>query len=75
LATRELEELEALSVYLPKQLSADELLEIAVKTIITQSGATSIKEMGKVIGLANKALAGKADGKAIADLVKKLLGN
>jgi uncharacterized protein len=74
LAERELAEAEALSGYLPKQLSADEL-EIAVKTIIAQSGAASIKEMGKVIGLANKALAGKADGKAIADLVKKLLGN
>ncbi|MFT3740254.1 MAG: GatB/YqeY domain-containing protein [Breznakibacter sp.] len=72
LADRELEEANALSVYLPKQLSAGEL-EIAIKALIEESGVVSAKEMGKVMGLASKELAGKADGKAIADMVKRLL--
>lgn len=74
LLERELAEAEALAVYLPKQMSSDELL-VAIKAIIEKSGVTSPKEMGKVIGLANKELAGKADGKAIADLVKQLLNS
>lgn len=72
LADREVEEANALAVYLPKQLTAEEL-EIAVKSIIEKSGITSAKEMGKVMGLASKELAGKADGKVIADMVKRLL--
>ncbi len=58
--------------YLPKPLSEEEI-EQAVKDIIAQTGATSIKEMGKVMGLASKQLAGKADGKVISNIVKKLL--
>ena len=58
--------------YLPKQLSAEELEEI-VKAIIAQTGAASMKDMGKVMGVASKQLAGKAEGRAISDIVKKLL--
>ena len=59
--------------YLPKALSAEEL-EAEVKAIIAETGATSMKEMGKVMGVASKKLAGRADGKAISALVKQLLG-
>ncbi len=59
--------------YLPKALSADEL-EAEVKAIIAETGATSMKDMGKVMGIASKKLAGRADGKAISALVKQLLG-
>lgn len=72
LADGELQQATVLEEYLPAALTAEQL-EAAVKEIIAQSGATSIKEMGKVMGLANKALAGKADGKEISDCVKKLL--
>lgn len=58
--------------YLPKALSAEEL-ETEVKAIIAETGATSMKEMGKVMGVASKKLAGRADGKAISALVKQLL--
>ena len=58
--------------YLPRALSADEL-EAEVRAIIAETGAASPKDMGKVMGVASKRLAGKADGKAIADLVKRLL--
>ena len=58
--------------YLPKALSPEEL-EAEIKTIIAETGATSMKEMGKVMGLASKKLAGRADGKAISTLVKQLL--
>ena len=58
--------------YLPKALSAEEL-EAEVKAIIAETGATSMKEMGKVMGVASKKLAGRADGKAISALVKQLL--
>ncbi len=58
--------------YLPAKLSADDLTNI-IKTIIAESGATSIKDMGKVMGLASKKLAGLADGKDISDKVKELL--
>lgn len=74
LAARELEEAEVLSVYLPRQLTEKELEE-AVKAIVLKSGVTSPKEMGKVMGLATKELAGKADGKAVADMVKRLLNS
>ncbi len=72
LADGELQQASVLETYLPAALTPEQL-EAAVKDIIAQSGATSIKEMGKVMGLANKALAGKADGKEISDCVKKLL--
>lgn len=58
--------------YLPRQLSAEEL-EQEVKAVITSTGATSMKDMGKVMGMASKLLAGRAEGKAIADMVKRLL--
>lgn len=58
--------------YLPKQLS-DEEIENEVKQIIAQTGASSMRDMGKVMGTASKTLAGKADGKKISDIVKKLL--
>lgn len=58
--------------YLPRQLSAEEL-EQEVKAVITSTGATSMKDMGKVMGMASKQLAGRAEGKAIADTVKRLL--
>ncbi len=72
LAEKELFEMEVLKAYLPKQMS-DEELTVAVKDIIATTGATSMKEMGKVMGIASKQLSGKADGKAIADKVKSLL--
>ena len=72
LAEAEMAQVKVIESYLPKALSAEEI-EAAVKDIIAQTGATSIKEMGKVMGVASKQLAGKADGKAISDIVKKLL--
>lgn len=58
--------------YLPKALTPEEL-EAEVKAIIAQVGATSAKDMGKVMGVASKQLAGRADGRAISTLVKQLL--
>ena len=72
LAEAEMAQVKVIESYLPKALSSEEI-EAAVKEIIAQTGATSIKEMGKVMGVASKQLAGKADGKAISDIVKKLL--
>lgn len=72
LADEELGQVAVMQEYLPKQLSDAELTD-AVKAIIAKVGATSMKEMGKVMGIASKELAGKADGKAIADKVKQLL--
>lgn len=72
LAKTEQEELDVIEKFLPKQLSADELKE-AVAKIIADTGASSPADMGKVMGLATKQLAGKADGKAISGLVKELL--
>jgi uncharacterized protein len=72
LATEELAQVAVIEEYLPKQMSEAEVEE-AIKTIITQVGATSMKEMGKVMGIASKQLAGKADGKMISTIVKKLL--
>lgn len=72
LAEAEMAQVRVIESYLPKALSAEEI-EAAVKEIIAQTGASSIKEMGKVMGVASKQLAGKADGKAISDIVKKLL--
>lgn len=73
LAVVEREEIAVIKRYLPEQLDG-EVLENAIREIIAETGATSTKDMGKVMGVANKKLAGKADGKAIAELVKKLLG-
>ena len=72
LAEAEMAQVKVIESYLPKAMSAEEI-EAAVKEIIAKTGATSIKEMGKVMGVASKQLAGKADGKAISDVVKKLL--
>lgn len=72
LYTIEIEELEVIESFLPKQLSAQEV-EAEIKSIVTATGATSIKDMGKVMGMANKQLAGKADGKMISEIVKQLL--
>ncbi len=72
LAEKENAEADVLSVYLPKQISAEEL-EKAIKEIIAAVGATSMKDMGKVMGIASKKLAGTADGKAISEMVKKIL--
>ncbi|MGN1228441.1 MAG: GatB/YqeY domain-containing protein, partial [Prevotella sp.] len=67
-----LAQVKVIESYLPKAMSVEEI-EAAVKEIIAQTGASSIKDMGKVMGVASKQLAGKADGKAISDVVKKLL--
>ena len=72
LADAELAQVEVLESYLPKQLSHEEI-EAEVKKIIAEVGATSMKEMGKVMGTASKLLAGKADGRVISEIVKKLL--
>ena len=72
LAEAEMAQVKVIESYLPKAMSAEEI-EAAVKEIIAQTGATSIKEMGKVMGVASKQLAGKAEGKAISDVVKNLL--
>jgi uncharacterized protein YqeY len=72
LADNELAEAAVMEKYLPRQLSPDEV-EARVKEIIAQTGASSIKDMGKVMGVANKALAGLSDGRTISTAVKKLL--
>lgn len=72
LEEKELKQAEIIQSFLPAQLSAEEL-ESALKTIIAELGATSAKDMGKVMGTASKQLAGKAEGKLISETVKKLL--
>lgn len=72
LADAELAQVSVIERYLPEQLSEAEIEKI-VKTIIEQTGAASMKDMGKVMGMASKQLAGKADGKTISGIVKKLL--
>ena len=72
LAEAEEAEIEVIKRYLPKQMSVEEL-STAVQQIITNAGATSMKDMGKIMGLVSKELAGKADGKAISEVVKQLL--
>ena len=74
LAKKELLELEVISRYLPKQLTEEEIA-IEVKKLIEQVGAKGPQDMGKVMGVATKQLAGKADGKIISDLVKKILAS
>ena len=72
LYSHEMAQVEVLNEFLPKQLSEEEL-RTALKAIIEKVGATSAKEMGKVMGGASKELAGVADGKAISAIVKELL--
>jgi len=72
LAEIELFQASVIESFLPKQMSADEL-QTAVTGIIASAGASSMADMGKVMGLATKQLAGKAEGKAISEMVKKLL--
>ncbi|CAN5543615.1 GatB/YqeY domain-containing protein [soil metagenome] len=72
LAARENLQLEVISRYLPKQLSEEEVTA-EINTIIGQVGAKGPQDMGKVMGTATKSLAGKADGKLISEIVKKLL--
>jgi uncharacterized protein YqeY len=73
LAQAELDQVAVIEAYLPKQMSAEEL-EAALKEIIAEVGATGAKDMGKVMGVATKKLAGKAEGRAISTAVKQLLG-
>jgi uncharacterized protein YqeY len=73
LAEPEEAQIEIISQFLPEQLSAEEV-EKVIDDVIQSMGATTMKEMGKVMGMANKQLAGKADGKIIAEIVKKRLG-
>lgn len=73
LADNELAEAEVMKRYLPKPLSQEEI-EARIKAVIVEVGATSMKDMGKVMGAASKALAGQADGKTISTVVKSLLG-
>lgn len=68
----EQEEIDVISQFLPQQLD-EETITTIVKRIVAETGATSIKEMGKVMGLANKEMAGKADGKLIGEIVKAQL--
>lgn len=72
LAAEELGQVAVIEEYLPQPLSAEEL-ETAVRAIIAEVGATSPKDMGRVMGMASKQLAGKAEGRAISELVKRLL--
>ena len=73
LADAELAQVKVIESYLPKQLSAEEL-EAALKEIIAEVGATDAKDMGRVMGVASKKLAGIAEGRAISAKVKELLG-
>lgn len=73
LADAELAQVKVMEAYLPKQMSPEEL-EAALKEIIAETGATSGKDMGKVMGVASKKLAGLAEGRAISAKVKELLG-
>ena len=72
LADPELEEAKIISQFLPAQMSAEDL-KIFIGDLISKVGASGMKDMGKVMGMASKELAGKADGKAISTLVKELL--
>ena len=72
LADEELAQAKVIEEYLPKPLSGEEI-EKEVKDIIAQTGAQGMKDMGKVMGMASKKMAGRADGRAISTIVKKLL--
>ena len=73
LAEEELAQVAVMQEFLPRQLSPEELTE-AVRAVIAEVGATSVKEMGKVMGVASKRLAGQADGKDISAKIRELLG-
>ena len=72
LAEVEAAQMKVIEQFLPAQLTTEEL-EAEIKKIIAETGAESIKDLGKVMGTASKALAGKSDGKSISEMVKKLL--
>ncbi|MDE7159439.1 MAG: GatB/YqeY domain-containing protein [Muribaculaceae bacterium] len=72
LAANELAEAAVIEEYLPRQLSTEEL-EAELKTIMTEVGASGPRDMGKVMGVASKRLAGRAEGRAISEAVKRLL--
>ncbi len=72
LYTIEIEEIAVIEAYLPKQLDADSIKAYLAK-LITDQGASGMKDMGKIMGLASKELAGQADGKTISELLKELL--
>jgi len=74
LAKKEEEEIVVIEQFLPAQLGAEELEQI-IAGIIEKTGASSMKDMGKVMGIASKQLAGQADGKTISGVVKRLLSN
>jgi len=74
LAVKEEEEIAVIEQFLPKQLSEEEI-DLAVREIIASTGASGAGDMGKVMGVATKSLAGKADGKTISASVKKILGS
>lgn len=74
LASREREEIEIIGKYLPEQLSPEDLKK-ELSAIITETGASSRADMGKVMGIAAKKLAGRADGKMISATVMELMGN
>jgi uncharacterized protein YqeY len=74
LASHDIFQAEVTQQYLPKQMSEDEIISI-IKNIITQTGAATMKDMGKVMGMASKQLAGKAENKVVSEIVKKLLSN
>jgi uncharacterized protein YqeY len=69
----EVEEMEVIEAFLPKQMERADI-EAHLKDLISKVGATSVKDMGKVMGAANKELAGRADGRTISEVVKQLLG-
>ena len=73
LADVEIFQADVIQKYLPEQMS-DEELTLIIKDIIAEAGATSVKDMGRVMGLASKKLAGKADNKSVSEKVKQLLG-
>ncbi|MFY8129240.1 MAG: GatB/YqeY domain-containing protein [Chitinophagaceae bacterium] len=73
LAQKEREEIAVIEQFLPKQMTSEEL-KATLSLIIAEVGATSAADMGKVMGVATKQLAGKADGKAISAMVKEILG-
>lgn len=74
LAQSELEEAAVIEEYLPRQLTPEELKE-QITAIVAETGATGPKDMGKVMGVASKRLAGKAEGKAISAMVKEVLAS